>query len=156
MAIRVLICPLCGFEFERPDTLCQHGCPMSQFCDLVRCPSCEYEFPESPKVLTWFKRLLRGVPGGACDPPHSDTTLQDLSPGDRAIVERFAGANAGRHNTLTVFGLIPGAEIRLIQKRPSFVIQIGETDLALDEEIAKQIIVRLDTERGDELQPKSA
>jgi DtxR family Mn-dependent transcriptional regulator len=32
--------------------------------------------------------------------------------------------------------------VRLAQKRPSYVIEIGETTLALDEEIAKEIYVK--------------
>ena len=47
-----------------------------------------------------------------------------------------------RRNTLTVFGLTPGTEITLLQRAPSFVIRVGETELGLDREIAQGIYVR--------------
>jgi len=46
-----------------------------------------------------------------------------------------------RHNALAVFGLVPGAEVTLVQHRPSPVVRVGETTLALDKEIAEEIVV---------------
>jgi Fe2+ transport system protein FeoA len=42
---------------------------------------------------------------------------------------------------LAVFGLTPEAEITLIQHLPSCVVQVGETELAIDPEIADEILV---------------
>jgi DtxR family Mn-dependent transcriptional regulator len=39
-------------------------------------------------------------------------------------------------------GLIPGSVVKLAQKHPSFVLGIGETTLALDEEIVREIYVK--------------
>jgi DtxR family Mn-dependent transcriptional regulator len=39
-------------------------------------------------------------------------------------------------------GIMPGSTIRLHQKKPSYVIEIGETTLALDPEIASEIYVK--------------
>jgi Fe2+ transport system protein FeoA len=41
-----------------------------------------------------------------------------------------------------VYGLTPGSVLVLQQKRPSFVIRIGETELALEADIAREIRVR--------------
>jgi DtxR family Mn-dependent transcriptional regulator len=38
--------------------------------------------------------------------------------------------------------VIPGSEIRLHQRSPSFVIEVGETTVALDPEIAREIYVK--------------
>lgn len=43
---------------------------------------------------------------------------------------------------LMTFGITPGSTIKLHQKRPSLVLQIDETDLALDYDIAKNIFVK--------------
>jgi DtxR family Mn-dependent transcriptional regulator len=43
---------------------------------------------------------------------------------------------------LTAIGLVPGETVKLQQKRPSYVIGIGETTVAIDEEIAKKIYVK--------------
>jgi Fe2+ transport system protein FeoA len=42
---------------------------------------------------------------------------------------------------LAVFGLVPGAEVEVLQRRPTCVVRIGETDLALDADIANEILV---------------
>jgi DtxR family Mn-dependent transcriptional regulator len=43
---------------------------------------------------------------------------------------------------LAAMGLVPGAEIRLHQKKPSYVLGIEETTIAIDEDIAKGIFVK--------------
>lgn len=68
MAEPFLTCPLCGFEFQKSDSLCYHGCPLGSMCNLVRCPACEHEFPEQLPGTSWLWRLFhRG--GAAAIPP---------------------------------------------------------------------------------------
>jgi len=43
---------------------------------------------------------------------------------------------------LLAFGIKPGKIIKIHQKEPSFIIQTGETELAIDKEIAKDIYVK--------------
>ena len=43
---------------------------------------------------------------------------------------------------LSNLGLVPGASVVLQQRRPAAVVQVGETTLALDPEIAAAIYVR--------------
>ena len=43
---------------------------------------------------------------------------------------------------LAAFGVVPGSEIRLRQKAPSYVLELGETTIALDPEIASEIYVK--------------
>lgn len=137
-----LTCSFCGFEFEKDDTLCVHGCPLGVLCKLIRCPSCGYEFPETTKRLSWLGKLFskdnletRGLPSGV-------QTVKELKSGERANVLCIGGKSCLRHNVLTAFGLAPGAEISLVQQCPSCVIRIGETELALDNEIAREILVQ--------------
>jgi DtxR family Mn-dependent transcriptional regulator len=54
-----------------------------------------------------------------------------IAPGGRASLERIA-----------TMGVLPGAEARLKQKRPSVVLEVGHTTLAVDAEIAASIYVR--------------
>jgi Fe2+ transport system protein FeoA len=134
-----LTCPLCGFAFDRRDTLCRHGCPLETFCRLVRCPSCAYEFPGEPQSVSWLKRLLGGAPAR---PAGTCATLSELAPGDDAEVLQAAPEGSARAGNLAVFGLVPGAELTLLQRRPSYVVRVGETELALGPEIAAEILVR--------------
>jgi Fe2+ transport system protein FeoA len=41
-----------------------------------------------------------------------------------------------------VYGLGPDAEITLVQHQPACVIRIGETELAIDSDIARDILVQ--------------
>lgn len=142
MAREYLTCPFCGFEFARADTLCAHGCPLGATCRLARCPNCQYEFPETPRVVDWLGRLLGRAPA----PPPSEAptgieSVQDLRRGERAKVVCLAGGGVSRRNNLTVFGVVPGAEITLLQQEPACVLQVGETELALEPAIAREILV---------------
>lgn len=42
---------------------------------------------------------------------------------------------------LAAFGLMPGSIVKVIQKYPAIVIQSGFTQLALDDDIASEIMV---------------
>lgn len=140
MADRFLTCPFCGFEFARQDTLCQHGCPMRSSCSLTRCPSCEFEFPEVPKPVSWLKRLLGRAAERPLDLCAQFTSLGELASGQRARVVSLAGGSA-RSNALAVFGLVPGSEVTLLQHQPACVVRIGETELALDPDLARRVYV---------------
>jgi Fe2+ transport system protein FeoA len=137
MAERYLICPLCGFEFEPEDALCAHGCPLRSHCALVRCPACDYEFTEEPRRGSWLRRLLGGTAAEADEGRCEALSVDRLETGQTASVLSLSGSR----NRLAVFGLVPGTEITLIQRRPACVIQVGETELALDREIARRILV---------------
>ncbi len=146
MAGNYLNCPMCGFEFERGDTLCAHGCPLGSLCRLVRCPSCQYEFPETPAVVGLFRRMFRkgrSLPIAGQEPrlPETVRAVSDLRPGTRASVLCLGPTATERHRTLTVFGLVPGADVTVLQQQPACVIKVGETELALDREIAREILV---------------
>lgn len=47
-----------------------------------------------------------------------------------------------RLDRLAVLGILPGSEIRIHQKKPAYVLRIGETDVALDHEIVRDIYVK--------------
>jgi Fe2+ transport system protein FeoA len=135
-----LRCPLCGFEFEKLDTLCSHGCPLGGSCNFVRCPSCQYEYPPQPRRIPLIARLF-GKGKQLPVLPEGIRSLSELKHGDRARVVCLGGDNGSRHNSLAVFGLVEEAEITLLQQRPSCVVQVGETELAIDSEIAADILV---------------
>jgi DtxR family Mn-dependent transcriptional regulator len=47
-----------------------------------------------------------------------------------------------RMDRLAALGVIPGSEIRLHQRSPSFVVEVGETTIALDPELAREVYVK--------------
>ena len=68
--------------------------------------------------------------------------LSELPPGVSARVVFITHKTFSRIEKLGSLGLVPGCIIKLEQKRPAFVIKTGETTLALDPEIVKEIYVR--------------
>ena len=145
MAGDYLTCPMCGFEFARGDTLCAHGCPLGALCRLVRCPGCQSEFPETPAAVGLFRKLFRTRRSLPQAPetrlPETVRAASDLRPGTRATVLCLGPSATERHRTLTVFGVVAGAELTVVQQVPACVIKVGETELALDREIAREILV---------------
>jgi len=67
--------------------------------------------------------------------------LSELSPGEVARIAFMTPKSHARLDRLGALGIVPGSTIRLHQKRPSFVLSIGETDVAIDPEIAREIFV---------------
>ena len=47
-----------------------------------------------------------------------------------------------RFGRLANLGLVPGGEIILLQKKPSYLLRLGSTEIAIDSEIASDIYVR--------------
>jgi Fe2+ transport system protein FeoA len=135
-----LRCPLCGLEFASSQAQCHVGCPMGRYCNLVACPNCQYEFPPETEAFAWLKRWLRGKQSAHA---RRDTmSLPELMEGACCELVSLNSAQGTRRNALAVFGLVPGARLVLRQKRPTFVIHVGETELALEADIAREILVK--------------
>jgi DtxR family transcriptional regulator, Mn-dependent transcriptional regulator len=68
--------------------------------------------------------------------------LTNLELGREGKVVFISTRVKGRLEPLSALGIIPGTIVQLKQRRPSYVIQIGETSVALDEQIVREIYVR--------------
>jgi DtxR family Mn-dependent transcriptional regulator len=68
--------------------------------------------------------------------------LEDLGLGDQGRIVFIVPKSHQRLDRLSVMGMIPGSIVRMHQKHPSFVLEIGETTLALDRDIVKDIYVK--------------
>lgn len=69
-------------------------------------------------------------------------SLRDLPVGCRARLAYIVNSSHKRLDHLSAVGLLPGVIIQLHQRSPAFVIDIGQTSLALDEQIVSGIYVR--------------
>jgi DtxR family Mn-dependent transcriptional regulator len=69
-------------------------------------------------------------------------TLDKMKVGEKGRVVYLVSAAHQQIHKLLSLGLVPGVPIRLHQKTPSYVVDVGHTQIALDEETAKQINVR--------------
>ncbi len=67
--------------------------------------------------------------------------LWDLKPGEEAKIVFITSTVQARLNKLFSLNIVPGHEVKFIQKHPSPVIKIGESSVAMDDGIAKEIFV---------------
>jgi DtxR family Mn-dependent transcriptional regulator len=71
------------------------------------------------------------------------SSLAHLRPGQGGVIAYLVGRRRELMQRLLAMGVLPGAEITLQQAAPSFVFQIGETQVAVDQETAEDIYLRL-------------
>jgi DtxR family Mn-dependent transcriptional regulator len=70
------------------------------------------------------------------------TPLEELGLGEEGRIVFIAPKSHQRLDRLSTLGIVPGSILRMHQKNPSYVLQIGETTLALDRDIVKNIYVK--------------
>ncbi len=68
--------------------------------------------------------------------------LEELGLGEEGRIVFIAPRSHQRLDRLSTLGIVPGSVVRMHQKNPSHVLQIGETTLALDRDIVKDIYVK--------------
>jgi DtxR family transcriptional regulator, Mn-dependent transcriptional regulator len=88
------------------------------------------------------------IPRGECCRKYSSdmkplvVRLNDFEAGKSARIVFITPTEVSRIGRLSSIGVIPGAVVRLLQKSPSVVLQIDETTLAIDSDLAKEIFVK--------------
>jgi len=119
--------------------------------------ACEFEHILSPEATDSVCTLLghpptcphgKSIPPGeCCSASHRTvksfvTGLANSPLGARARIVFIAPKFHDRMDRLAALGVVPGSEVRLHQRAPAFVIEVGETTIALDPEIASEIYVK--------------
>ena len=140
-----MTCASCGRVFNAAVArLACRGCSFSGGgCGKVRCSACGAESETEPAFLARLRRRFgrRRHPAGsgACRDGVSPLTAGRAA--DEGEVVRLAARDSDELRRLVAFGILPGARVRLIQRYPAFVLQIGQSQLALDRETAAAIHV---------------
>ncbi|MEW6584261.1 MAG: metal-dependent transcriptional regulator [Nitrospirota bacterium] len=70
------------------------------------------------------------------------TRLSEFEVASKGRITFIVPTDPSRLSKLNSLGITAGSVIRLLQKTPSYVIQIDETTVAIDPEIAKEIYVK--------------
>ena len=89
----------------------------------------------------------RPIPRGRCCERFSQevqplvTALSQGAIGGSYRVVFIASRSHRRMDRLAAFGVVPGALLRLHQRLPTFMIQVGGTDIALEQDVAADIFV---------------
>ena len=137
-------CPLCGTDFT--GAVCRSSCPMSKGCAMVRCPRCGYEFVESGRFVDMLLRWVRRAPVVEVAPSVDRSVIRvtEMAVGDCAPVAFITPSSASRMNRLASFGIVAGSEVRLVAKKPTVVLGCGSSTVALEDELGREIYVRVD------------
>jgi Fe2+ transport system protein FeoA len=112
---------------------------------MVRCPHCGYEFVESGRIIDMLRRWIRRGP--AICSANGPMRITDVPVGTTAPITYIEQSSAARLNKLASYGIIPGTEVRLIARRPSVVLQCGNTSVAIEDEIGEAIYVNPSDDR---------
>ena len=138
-------CPLCAFEYEPGDESCRaSGCPFaSKACRKLHCPRCGYSVPdERASALARLVRRLLGerprverVQREATDAPFR---LSEAPVRTRGAVSHIDAAPA-LSAQLAAQGIVAGTVLRLAQRHPAFIIEVGETVLAVERSVAHSV-----------------
>jgi predicted RNA-binding Zn-ribbon protein involved in translation (DUF1610 family) len=54
-------CPLCGGRFSHGTLVCG-SCPLNAGCEIIKCPSCGYQFPRRSKIVDLVRRVFGAGP----------------------------------------------------------------------------------------------
>ncbi|MEW6215696.1 MAG: metal-dependent transcriptional regulator [Nitrospirota bacterium] len=90
----------------------------------------------------------RSIPRGECCKKYRVEVapvvnrLSEFEVGSKGRIVFIVSGEASRLGKLNSLGITAGSVIRLLQRSPSYVIQIDETTIAIDPEIAKEIYVK--------------
>ena len=149
-----MICDLCKREFEESQgrQTCS-ACGFVKGCQGVRCPYCYYEMVPQPK---WMKKLFSFLRTEKGTGPGSPMTqgpvpfsgeatclpLSSLPVNQKAEVTHLEMQDPQRLKKLIAIGVLPGSQITLLQRFPSYVFQIGWSQFSVDRELASSIYVK--------------
>lgn len=122
----MVTCPLCGFSFD--DVLGRSSCancPMGGDCTWACCPNCGYALAPGRK----------GASGTA-------RNLAELRPGDSAEIQDLDGSTGEERVKAAIsMGLVPGVRVQMVRRHPTVLVKAGLRSLALDEALAKVVIL---------------
>jgi DtxR family Mn-dependent transcriptional regulator len=89
------------------------------------------------------------IPPGTCcrgrDLAEHLAPLHRMRAGAEAEIQFLIPTSATRLDRLAPLGIVPGARVRILRLRPVVILEIGETTLALDREVAGDVYVLLRT-----------
>jgi len=72
---------------------------------------------------------------------NNHTKITELNVGEKCKVINLETSNETRLQKLLSMGILPGRHIEILQKVPSYILQVGQTQYAIDKEIADAIYI---------------
>ena len=90
-------------------------------------------------------------PGTCCEQARAEgavgvVALTELKPGEAGEIAYLAASDDRKMQKLMSMGVLPGTSVTLTRTYPSYIFKVGQSEFAVDEELAREIFVR--QERG--------
>lgn len=76
------------------------------------------------------------------DPCPGEVSIAELRPGQGGRVVRLDPTEPARMAKLLALGILPGARVLLRRRFPCFLVQVGNSQFALDTAVARSVRVR--------------
>ena len=125
--------------------------------DLANEKACEFEHLLHKGIDDRICTLLghpklcphgHSIPSGKCCKNEQTelkivSPLSELAPGQSGKIAYIHTRDDRKLQKMMAIGVIPGMKIRLLQSFPSFLFELGNSQFAVDESIAKEIFVRI-------------
>ena len=146
MSSQIIVCDLCGHQYDPEMHLGCQSCPLHSECNLVCCPACGYQTVDTQRsflvklssYLPGFRRSSKFVKKS-----FEGITLADISPGSQVeLVDYDEGFPTDRKEHLQAFGLVRNNPIQVIQQTPVTIIRLDNIELALENDLARGIRVQ--------------
>jgi DtxR family Mn-dependent transcriptional regulator len=119
--------------------------------------ACEFEHLLHHGVDTKICTLLnhpttcphgKPIPSGSCceqaraDGAVGVVALTELKPGDPGEIAYLAASDVRKMQKLMSMGVLPGTSVTLMRTYPSYIFKVGQSEFAVDEELAREIFIR--------------
>lgn len=119
--------------------------------------ACEFEHLLHHGVDTKICTLLnhpttcphgKPIPSGTCceqaraDGAVGVVALTELKPGDPGEIAYLAASDVRKMQKLMSMGVLPGTSVILLRTYPTYIFKVGQSEFAVDEELAREIFVR--------------
>jgi DtxR family Mn-dependent transcriptional regulator len=119
-------------EFEH---LLHHGVD-TKICTLLNHPTtCPHGKPIPPGTCCEQARTAGAV---------GVVALTELKPGEPGEIAYLAASDVRKMQKLMSMGVLPGTSLTLMRTYPSYIFKVGQSEFAVDEELAREIFVRQD------------
>ncbi len=147
------------------ETIRRHRLSERMFHDVLDIHEGDYESPAcrfehlliKPGLEERICRLLghpktcphgRSIPAGECCSRAEEAGEREVVPldrlreGERGAIAYVSSTDGERFKKIMAMGVLPGEEVALVRRYPSFVFRVGFSQYAVDEEMAEAIFVR--------------
>jgi len=68
-------------------------------------------------------------------------TLRDVPPGEQVTLLGYEALTPDLQQYLQAYGLLPGRTLRVLAQRPVTIVQVEQTELAFEPQVARRILV---------------